>query len=1015
MAVEQFVVLVDSLVAGRYRITRTIGAGGMATIYEAVDLTTDRPVALKLLSRALSGSIADDRFLREIAVTSRLRHPLIVPVLDSGTHEGSPFFVMPLVAGESLRDRLEREKQLSIADAIRVARDVLSALQAAHAQNVVHRDIKPSNILLHEGRAIVADFGIARAYSEAAADRVTESGVAIGTAGYMSPEQACGETRLDGRTDIYAAGCLLYEMLAGEPPFNGPTPQSIVAKQLSLPVPSLGVVRSTIPASLDTLIQQALAKTPADRIATASEFDRALERIQSSTTPESRVPRVRPLRREWTVGVGALGFVLSAVLASRAPSFGSSVAHSLTDTTTYSIVTQRADVAPNVLPDLPDLLREALGRWSGVSVSDSAVPGAGRSLRAVLSRAGDSVRLRLTLNESNGAMLADFTERFRASDSTNSARVAYAVDRLLFRGSAPPNELAAQATRSLASRQALAAGIAAVEAWQLSAADSLLQMALAYDPRYPRAHLWLALVRAWLDVEPARWRGSAQQAVAGVGELLPPETRIAEAIAAQSTGDYARACPAWRALTRSDSTDALSWFGSAHCQRNDALVIADSKSASGYRFRTSYDAALRAYRKAFDLRPAILQAFSHQQLRELYQMAGSRRRDGWSASPDSQYFAADAEWRGDTLVYVPYLASTRRRGADPARSDEAVRKLRIQVRDLASSWVTHAPNGASAREALALALAELGDNSALDTLAVAQRLAGNDADRLRIAVSVVWLRLGSAVTLGQPERVRAVAELADSLLRSNPPPSGDGSLLAPLAALTGRSHLAAAYARLPGMGVTFDVPATLRESAAPLLVYAALGGPADSILTLERRADAAIDATVPPGERVFEKLAYLARAATLAYPTHRMHVLSTLVGQGDGLLDLQVALDRGESTFVRDSLARMRRTRSQLSPEEITLDAILPETQLLMALGDNTAAAAWMDPTLTTFGQAIPRLRSEHIEAASVGRLLALRAQIAARLGEHEDAVRWSRFVRLLWSRADAHLIKLLDSLPSSP
>jgi hypothetical protein len=217
------------------------------------------------------------------------------------------------------------------------------------------------------------------------------------------------------------------------------------------------------------------------------------------------------------------------------------------------------------------------------------------------------------------------------------------------------------------------------------------------------------------------------------------------------------------------------------------------------------------------------------------------------------------------------------------------------------------------------------------------------------------------------------------------------------------------------MGVTFDVPATLRESAAPLLVYAALGGPADSILTLERRADAAIDATVPPGERVFEKLAYLARAATLAYPTHRMHALSTLVGQGDGLLDLQVALDRGESTFVRDSLARMRRTRSQLSPEEITLDAILPETQLLMALGDNTAAAAWMDPTLTTFGQAIPRLRSEHIEAASVGRLLALRAQIAARLGEHEDAVRWSRFVRLLWSRADAHLIKLLDSLPSSP
>ncbi len=1013
MADEHSALAINTLVTNRYRITRTIGAGGMATVYEAIDSTTEKPVALKLLNPALAGSIASDRFLREIAVTSRLRHPLIVPIINSGTHQGSPFFVMPLVAGESLRDRLRREKQLTVAEAIRIARDVLSALEAAHAQNIVHRDIKPGNILLNEGRAIVADFGIARAYSEAAADRVTESGIAVGTPGYMSPEQASGETHLDGRTDIYAAGCVLYEMLAGEPPYSGPTPQSIVAKQLSLPVPSLGIVRSTIPGALDTLLQQALAKAPADRIATAAEFNRGLELIQGS--PSGEASAQPPLiRREWVVGAGAVSFVLAAVLLTRGPASRGSVTAELGDTTRYAILApERGDVPPNVLPDLPDLLREALGRWSGITLSDSATPGSGRRLRSVLSRAGDSLRLRLTLNESNGTLLADFTERLRASDSATASRMARAVDRLLFRGVEPPSEPLARGARNLASRQALASGLAAVDGWRLPTADSLLQRALSYDPRFARAHLWLALVRAWQDIEAARWRGSAQQAVVASAELSPRETRLAEAISAQANTDYPRACSTWRGLTSADSTDALAWFGSAHCQHSDALVLRDARSPSGFRFRTSYNGALRAYRRAFDLRPTILASFSHQQIRRLYQMAGSRRREGWTASRDSHYFA-DAEWQGDTLVYVPYLVSAQAQRADAARIAEAARMLRVQLRDLASSWVTHAPNDATAREALALSLAELGDNSALDTIAIAQRLARSTEDRLRIAVSVAWLSLGAALTLGQPEQSRAIVALVDSLLRSNPPPAGNGNLLAPLAALTGRAHLAAAYARLPGMDGTFDVPPTLRESASPLLVYAALGGPADSIAVLERRTDAAIDGTVPPGDRLFDRLAFLARAATMAYPAHRMRTLASLAGRGDGLLDLQVAFDRGEKTFVRDSLNRMRHTRSQLSPDIISLDAMLPEAQLLVALGDFNAAAAWMDPTLAVFGQVIPRVRSEPLEAAALVRLLALRAQIAARLGQRGEAARSTRFVRLLWSGADPHVRRTLDSLPSS-
>ncbi|MGH7710268.1 MAG: serine/threonine-protein kinase, partial [Gemmatimonadaceae bacterium] len=416
MPYEHSAVAVETLIANRYRILRTIGAGGMATVYQALDTTTDRPVAVKLLHPVLVGSIAADRFLREIALTRRLQHPLVLPILDSGTHEDSPYFVMPLVPGESLRDRLRREKQLAVADAFRIARDVLEALGAAHAQNIVHRDIKPANVLLSSGRATVADFGIARAYSEAAADRVTASGIAVGTAGYMSPEQASGEPHLDGRTDLYAVGCVLYEMLAGEPPFTGPTPHSIVAKQMSQPVPSLAVVRSTVPASLDRLLQRVLAKAPADRIATAAEFAAGLDDIEAGTAVLETRPRRK--RHELLVSVGAIAVVFAGTTVAKGLWMGASGATLLGDTTSYAVLPPaRVDVAPSVLPDLPDLLREALGRWSGITVSDSAAPRSGRSVAATLSPAGDSLRLRVQLRESNGSLLADHTERLSPNDA----------------------------------------------------------------------------------------------------------------------------------------------------------------------------------------------------------------------------------------------------------------------------------------------------------------------------------------------------------------------------------------------------------------------------------------------------------------------------------------------------------------------------------------------------------------------------------------------------------------------
>jgi len=263
-------------VENRYRIERELGAGGMATVYLAHDMRHDRKVAIKVLHPELAAAIGSERFLTEIRTTAKLQHPHILPLLDSGDVNGLLFYVMPFVDGETLRARLERERQLSVPDAVRIAREVADALGDAHAHGIVHRDIKPENILLHGGHALVADFGIALAVQQAGAHRLTQTGLSLGTPQYMSPEQAMGERSVDHRTDIYALGAVTYEMLSGEPPFTGPTVQSIVAKLLADEPRALGSLRRSVPPNVEAAVMHSLEKLPADRMATAPEFAAAL-------------------------------------------------------------------------------------------------------------------------------------------------------------------------------------------------------------------------------------------------------------------------------------------------------------------------------------------------------------------------------------------------------------------------------------------------------------------------------------------------------------------------------------------------------------------------------------------------------------------------------------------------------------------------------------------------------------------------------------------------------------------
>ena len=280
----------------------------MATVYLAHDIRHDRPVALKVLRPELAASLGPERFLLEIRIAARLRHPHILPVHDSGETASRLWYTMPYVEGESLRQLLSRERQLPLDRAVRIATQVLGALGYAHAHGVVHRDIKPENILLESDQAVVADFGVARAISAAGEDRLTETGLALGTPAYMSPEQATASRDLDGRSDLYALGCVLYEMLAGQPPFVGATAQQLLARHAIDPVPPLRTVRDTVPAAVEQSVTRALAKVPADRFATAAEFAEALTRagggVAVSPAP-APAPECAPNDRAGSRGTGA--------------------------------------------------------------------------------------------------------------------------------------------------------------------------------------------------------------------------------------------------------------------------------------------------------------------------------------------------------------------------------------------------------------------------------------------------------------------------------------------------------------------------------------------------------------------------------------------------------------------------------------------------------------------------------------------------------------------------------------
>jgi hypothetical protein len=681
-------------------------------------------------------------------------------------------------------------------------------------------------------------------------------------------------------------------------------------------------------------------------------------------------------------------------------------------------------------------LRDAFGRWTGLSVVPEldvrealrrdTVPrsepqaqalarglGAGWYVRVLLSPVGDSLRVSAALYSATarGPPVAEHSLRLPATPQGADSVLVAIADALLMGESAPPDRVPDdRTTRSLQAARAVSAAHEALRSWDLAAAESIFVAATRHDDRYAQAHLWLALVRAWSGSDIARWRIAAEQAGLARVRFTDVDGAMADALLAQARGNLATSCELWRTLTLMEPQAYPVWYSYAQCLRSDDVVVPDPASPSGWRFRSSYAETLRAFRRAFELHPPILSGFranAYQSLRSLLMTSSRTLQSGRSEAADGQRFRGRPVWSADSLVVLPYpveIAAGSVAPWDPSAVQAAVSRQRDQFRDLALSWVTQYPRSAAAMHALGVSLEMVGSPAAVDTFRHARALASSRSDRLAAAASEIWIQ----VKLGVPDshnRLRAAKRTADSILRDTIPPRSGDRVLAGLAALTGRGYLAASMLRQSAADEGW-LPAALSDGPA-FLVFASLGGPPDSLRSLDRAVASQLANPALPNRDALA-LEWRAGPAGLAAPTLLLPAVQEMRRAGDYLVDAFAAWAARDTGGVRRTLGELRQSRRSIPPADRAIDALYPEAVLLAWLGDEAGAIDWLDPTLNNLLQTAPGTFAYPARPGALIQAMALRSDLAARTGDGPGARRWAEPVVILWSDADGHLQPLV-------
>ncbi len=640
----------------RYEVDRDVGQGGMAVVYLARDVKHDRSVAIKVLLPDLAASVGHERFLREIEIAAKLQHPNILPVYDSGEADGLLYYVMPYVAGESLRDRIRRQGAFDADDALQITREVAGALDYAHTEGIIHRDIKPANILLSQGHAQVADFGIARALSASAGEGLTQVGMAIGTPEYMAPEQALGDSEIDGRVDVYALGCVLYEMLAGEPPFQGKTPQSIVAQSISGAIPKL----QDDTRGLQAVIEKAMAKEPGHRYQRAGDLEVALRTSASPIAVPQRSTRLMAVAGATVVLLAIAGFALWP----RGWRVDGDPRKSLV---IFPFENKTGDPGRDYLQEASmNLLGLAVAHWEDIRVYDDERTGSLLRRRGVerpadidfdaaqnmarearvgtlvlgdIRRDGDSLAIEAKVHDTRtGERIA--TEIVRAGFEADPRPVFDTLAaRLLQVSGAPPGErpeLVSQTTHSLEAYRSYLAGVEALQRFDIDSSRSSFQRAVQLDSTFALAYIGLRNVEGWAgidgsEIQRGRWVARAQAYSAS----LPPRLRtLVQYYAAYENGDLVRARDLARQLIERDSSDVEAWYqlGEAHFHDNPRqFPHHDSLGNIG--------TALRVFQRVLSLNPRYTLAYRH----TLDALGNCSANAPWVCLADSAVYASREE------------------------------------------------------------------------------------------------------------------------------------------------------------------------------------------------------------------------------------------------------------------------------------------------------------------------------------------------------------------------------------